>query len=154
MKLKEKCIYYNPIQEGYYLVLTIDDKMIYGRTGGYIKASSLEEWLNQDGPGIKFKINDIIINGNYIRNYYLDEKDLEHFELVKELTDQEFYPMELLINSRYNFPHTLIDIANISDNVIAEAEDIYLAAREKEKQLEQLKKDIDDLEKQMFILLI
>ena len=117
-KVKEKCIYYNPVQEGHYLVLSVDDKMIYGRTGGYIKASSLENWINQDGPGIKFKINDIIINGDYIRNYYLDEKDLEHFKLVKELTDKEFYPMELLINSRYNFPHTLIDITDISDNVI------------------------------------
>ena len=153
MKIKEKCIYYNPVKEGYYLVLSIDNKMIYGRTGGYSKASNLEEWISQDGPGIKFKINDIIINGNFIRNYYLDEKDLEHFELVKELTDKEFYPMDLLINSRYNFPHTLIDITNISDSVLEEAEDIFVAAYEKEEQLEQLKKDIGELEKKMFALL-
>ena len=56
MQLKEKCIYYNPIQEGYYLVLASDKEMFYGRRGEYVKTSVLEDWINQDGSGVKFKI--------------------------------------------------------------------------------------------------
>ena len=62
MELKEKCIYYNPSKGGYYLVLSISD-MIYGRCGDMINSTNLERWINQDGTGLRFKIDDIIING-------------------------------------------------------------------------------------------
>ena len=138
MKLKEKCIYYNPIQEGYYLVLSIGD-MIYGRSGDYVKTSTLEDWINQKGPGINFKIGDIIIGKDYIRNYYLNEKCLEQFELVRELTDEEFYPIEILTYSDYAWPAALIDIAKIKNN--EEVFDIVLAHKQREEELEQLNRE-------------
>ena len=145
--LKEKCIYYNPIQEGYYLVLSKSD-MIYGRRGDYVKTSNLEDWINQDGPGIRFKIDDIIINKDYIRNYYLNEKCLEQFELVRELSDEEFYPIEILICSRYKWPETLIDINKFKDN--EEVLDIVRVHRDRERELEKLKKEIYLLEKDLY----
>lgn len=143
MKLKEKCIYYNPIQEGYYLVLSISD-MIYGRSGDYVKTSTLENWINQNGPGVRFKIRDIIINRNYIRNYNLNEECLEQFELVRELTDEEFYLIEILTFSNYNWPATLIDIDNIKNN--KKVFNIIKAHKDKEKELEKLNKEIKILE--------
>jgi hypothetical protein len=148
-KLKEKCIYYNPIQEGYYLVLAIDDKMIYGRRGDFVKTSNLEDWINQDGPGIQFKIDDIIINRDYIRNYYLNENCLDQFELVKELSDEEFYLMEILISSRYNFPTALIEVSKYIEN--DEILDILRAHKDREKELEKLKKEIHNLEQELYI---
>lgn len=148
MKLKEKCIYYNPIQEGYYLVLSISD-MIYGRRGDYVKTSALEDWINQDGPGVKFKIGDIIIGKDYIRNYNLDEKCLEQFELVKELTDEEFYPIEILTFSNYGWPAALIDIDNIKDN--EGVLDIVRAHKDREKELEKLNKEIKALEIDLYM---
>ena len=109
MELRERCIYYNPIKDTYYLVLKISD-MIYGRCGDISNQTSLEAWIHQDGTGLRFKIDDIIINRDYIRNYYLNDEWLDKFELVKELTDEEFYPIEILINSDYNYPDIVIDI--------------------------------------------
>ena len=144
MKLKEKCIYYNPIQEGYYLVLSISD-MIYGRRGDYVKTSNLEDWINQDGPGLGFKIDDIIINIDYIRNYYLDDKSLDKFELVKELSDEEFDLIEILTYSDYKWPKALIvDINKFKDD--EEVLDIVRAHKYREEELEHLKKEIKYLE--------
>jgi hypothetical protein len=149
--LKEKCIYYNPVQEGYYLVLSIGEDLVYGRRGDFEKTSNLEDWINQDGPGIRFKIDDIIINRDYIRNYYLDEKCLDQFELVRELSDEEFYLIEILTNSRYRFPATLIDINKYTGN--EEILDIIRAHKDREKELKKLKKEIYDLEKELCISL-
>ena len=88
MKLKEKCIYYNPIKGGYYLVLSVSS-MIFGRYGEMETPNYLDRYMNQDGTGLRFKIDNIIINMEYYRNYYLDDKELNEFELVKELTDEE-----------------------------------------------------------------
>ena len=118
MLLKEKCIYYNPIQKGYYLVLGIDDELIYGRRGEYINTSNLEDWINQDGPGLCFKIDDIIICRDYIRNYYPNEKCLEQFELIKELSDEEFGLISILTNAKYSFPAILIDMTKCNNNFI------------------------------------
>ena len=143
MKLKEKCIYYNPIQEGYYLVLSISD-MIYGRRGDFVHTSNLENWINQDGPGVVFKIGDALICRDYIRNYHLHEECLEEFELVRELTDEEFYPMEILIHSCYKLPDTLIDIDKIKDN--KEVLNIVRAHKSREEELMYMEKEIKDLE--------
>lgn len=143
MKLKEKCIYYNPIQEGYYLVLSISD-MIYGRSGDYIKTSNLEDWINQDGPGLSFKIDDIIINIDYIRNYYLDDKSLDKFELVRELSDEEFDLIEILTFSDYRWPAAIIDIDKIKDN--EEVLDLVRTHKQIEEELEHLEKEIKYLE--------
>ena len=147
MKLKEKCIYYNPIQEGYYLVLSISD-MIYGRRGDFVHTSILEDWINQKGPGISFKIDDIIINSDYIRNYYLNEECLDKFELVRELTKEEFYPIEILTYSDYAWPVALIDIDKIKNN--EEVFDIVLAHKQREEELEQLKREIKYLEVDLY----
>ncbi len=150
MKLKEKCIYYNPIQEGYYLVLAIDDKMIYGRRGDFVKTSNLEDWVNQDEPGIQFKIDDIIINRDYIRNYYLNENCLDQFELVKELTEEEFYPIEILINSRYNFPATLVDMNKPKDKLVKAIVD---GIKGRELEVTKLKLEICNLEQGLYTLM-
>ncbi len=143
MKIKEKCIYYNPIQEGYYLVLSIGD-MIYGRRGDFVNTSDLEDWINQDGPGIRFKIDDIIINRDYIRNYYLDEECLDKFELVRELSDEEFYLIEIFTFSDYSWPEALIDINKFKDN--EEVLDIVRTHKQIEEELAQLEKEIKYLE--------
>ena len=145
MKLKEKCIYYNPSKDGYYLVLSISD-MIYGRYGDIANPSNLERWINQDGTGLRFKIDDIIINGDYIRNYYLNEKDLDGFKLVRELTDEEFYPMELLIGSHYRYPAVVIDVHQHANDV----SDIIKTLQHKQSEKEKLEKDICNLEKKLF----
>ena len=103
MKLKEKCIYYNSSKGSCYLVLSVSD-MIYGRYGEMENPNYLDTYMNQDGTGLKFKIDDIIIHMESYRNYYLNDKELAEFEFVRELTDEEFYPMELLLPSHYKYP--------------------------------------------------
>lgn len=146
MKIKEKCIYYNPIKDGYYLVLSADSKMIYGRYGEMENPSYLDSYMNQDGTGLRFKIDNIIINSDYWRNYYLDEKELDKFELIKELTDEEFYPVEILTSSRYKYPNIVIDVHNHMNDV----SDIVCTIKNKELEVEKLTKDIRNLEKKLF----
>ena len=145
MKLKEKCIYYNPSKEGYYLVLSISD-MIYGRYGEMANPSYLDEYMNQDGTGLRFKIDNIIINGDYIRNYYLDEKALDEFELIKELTDKEFCLIESLIGSNYRYPSVIIDVRKHMNDTSKMVNTI----KRKKSKVEKLKKDICNLEKMIF----
>lgn len=109
MKMQEKCIYYNKELGYYYLVLSIG-KMIFGRRGEMINPSYLDAYMSQD-DGLKFKIGDIIIGKDWIRNFYLDV-NLDEFEFVRKLTDEEFDPIQLLIRSRYRFPSIIIDIAD------------------------------------------
>lgn len=146
MKLKEKCIYYNPSKDGYYLVLSVSD-MIYGRYGDMATPNYLDEYMNQDGAGLRFKIDNIIINGDYIRNYYLNEKELDKFELAKELTDKEFYLIELLVSSCYKYPSVVIDVNKHKNN----ASKIVNTIRRKESKVEKLKKDIGALEKKLYV---
>ena len=146
MKLKEKCIYYNSSKGSYYLVLSISD-MVYGRYGEMANPNYLDSYMNQDGTGLRFKIDDIIINMEYYRNYKLDNKELDEFEFVKELTDEEFYPMELLIDSNYKFPPITIDIhkhMNDVSNMVSEL-------KHKKSELKNLYKDIRNLEKKLFV---
>lgn len=147
--LKEKCIYYNPIQEGYYLVLSISD-MIYGRRGDFVKTSALEDWINQDGPGLGFKIDDIIININYIRNYYLDDKSLDKFELVRELSDEEFDLIEILTSTHYKWPATIIDIEKLKNINVAY---FITVIKQKEFEVSKLNKEIKSLQKDLFNLI-
>lgn len=145
MKLKEKCIYYNPLKDGYYLVLSISS-MIFGRYGEVGNPNYLDNYMNQSGSGLRFKIDDIIINMEYCRNYFLDDKELNKFVLVKELTDEEFYPMELLIHSHYRYPEGVIDIHKVMNNVTG----LVSILRKKKSELKKLEKEIGDLEKQLF----
>lgn len=146
MKLKEKCIYYNPVQGGYYLALVVDNEMVYGRTGDFTKTSFLEDWINQNRHGLSFKIEDIIIHGDYIRNYYLNAEVLEKFELVKELTDKEFYLIESLIDSNYRHSSVIVDVHKHMNDVSK----IVNAIKRKKLKVEKLEKDICDLEKSLY----
>ena len=145
MKLKEKCIYYNRTKGCYYLVLTVSD-MIYGRCGEILNPSYLDNYMHQDGTGLRFKIDDIVINMEYYRNYYLDDDEINNFEFVKELTDEEFYPMYLLINSNYRFPNFLIDVQSHMDSVSG----IVSLLQKKKSELYDLQKEIGKLEKELY----
>lgn len=146
MKLKEKCIYYNPSKDGYYLVLSVSD-MVYGRYGEMGNPNYLDNYMNQDGTGLRFKIDDIIIHMESYRNYYLDDKELAEFEFVKELTDEEFYPMELLIHSHYKYPSIVIDVHKHMSDV----SNMVYTIKYKKSEVEKLEKDICDLEKKLFV---
>lgn len=146
MKLKEKCIYYNSLKGSYYLVLSVSD-MVYGRYGEMASPNYMDSYMNQDGTGLRFKIDDIIINMEYYRNYKLDDKELAEFEFVKELIDEEFYIMKLLIDSNYKFPPITIDIhkhMNDVSNIVSEL-------KHKKSDLKNLYKDIRNLERKLFV---
>jgi hypothetical protein len=115
--IKEKWLYYNPIQKGYYLVLSTDNEMIYGIRGIYTTASQLEDWINQDGSDICFKIGEVLIFKDYIRNYFLDEEDLKSFEPIKELTDKEFSIIETIAYSDFPFPPAVIDVDKLTESI-------------------------------------
>ena len=146
MKLKEKCIYYNSSKGSYYLVLSVSD-MIYGRYGEMENPNYLDTYMNQDGTGLKFKIDDIIIHMESYRNYYLDDKELAEFEFVRELTDEEFYPMELLINSHYKYPEIVVDVHKHTDDI----SNLVHIIKYKKSEVEKLEKDICELEKELFV---
>ena len=149
MELKEKCIYYNPSKDGYYLVLSISN-MIYGRYGNMENPNYLDSYMNQGGTGLRFKIDNIIINGDHIRNYYFDDKELNEFELVKELTDEEFDPMYLLINSSCKYPAVVIDIHKHTNDV---SDQVYII-KHKKSEKEKLERSICNLEDKLFLLMV
>ena len=122
--------------------------MVYGRRGIYLETSNLENWINQDGPGLVFKIGDFIICSDYIRNYFLDEKDLVSFELIKELTDEEFSIIEILTYSNYKFPPALIDIDKLIEQ--GDINIICQAVKDREEKITKLKSEIFDLEQDLF----
>ena len=146
MKLKEKCIYYNSSKGSYYLVLSVSD-MIYGRYGEMENPNYLDSYMNQDGTGLKFKIDDIIIHMESYRNYYLNDKELAEFEFVRELTDEEFYPMELLIHSHYKYPEIVVDVHKHTDDIA----NLVHIIKYKKSEVEKLEKDICELEKELFV---
>lgn len=143
--LKEKCIYYNPKNKGYYLVLVVKD-MIYGRYGNMMSSNYLESYMNQE-TGLRFKIDDIVINMEYYRNYQLDDEEINDFVLVKELTDEEFYPISILINSNYRFPAIIIGIHKHMKDVV----DMVAQIKNKEAELLNLKREVHGLHKQLYL---
>lgn len=150
MKLKEKGIYYIPKKDGYYLVLAIDDKMVYGRTSVFESPSYLDEYMHQINDDIKFKIDNIIIDSNNILNYYHTDKELKDFILVKELTDNEFDVISIITSTHYKWPATIIDIKKLKNINVA-----YYTTVIKQKELEvnKLTKEIKSLQKDLFNLI-
>lgn len=146
MEIKAKCIYYNPSKGSYFLVLSVSD-MVYGRYGEMQNPNYLDAYMNQNSIGLKFQIDNIIINRDYCRNYYLNDEELDEFELVKELTDEEFYPMELLIHSHYKYPEIVIDVRKYMKDV----SNMVYTLKYKKSEMEKLEKDVCDLEKKLFI---
>lgn len=120
--------------------------MVYGRYGDIEKPSYLDAYMDQGHTDLRFKIDNIIINRNSYRNYSLDDSQINDFKFVKELTDEEFYPMQLLIYSNYKFPHCIIDIEKVKNNV---TELVNLLSNKKEE-LKNLKKEIGILEKSLY----
>lgn len=149
MKLKEKCIYYNPIQEGYYLVLSTDDEMVYGRCGIYVNTSALEEWINQNGSDICFKIGEALIFKDYIRNYFLDEEDIKSFEPIKELTDKEFSIIETIAYSDFPFPPAVIDVDELTEST--EVELLVRLIRDWKKEKVEIDKKIRTIEEALYL---
>lgn len=146
MEIKEKCIYYNPSKGSYFLVLSISD-MIYGRYGEMQNPNYLDAYMNQNSIGLKFQIDNIIINRDYCRNYRLNDEELNQFELVRELTDEEFYPMELLIHSHYKYPEIIIDVHKYMNDV----SNMVNTIRYKKSEIERLEIDVYNLEKKLFM---
>lgn len=145
-EVKEKCIYRNTEKEAYYLVLSISD-MIYGRTGNIKRPNFLDSYMNQE-TGLVFKIDDITINMNYCRNYRLDDIDLEKLEFVRELTDEEFYPIKFIIESRYDYPNNIeIDVHKNMKNV----SEIIDKLKIKKEELKNLEYEIHDLEIELYM---
>lgn len=76
MKIKEKCIYYNNARKTYYLVLSAkkEDGLIYGIYGETSNPSYLDTYLiGANSKGLVFKIGNITLNREHIRNYYFDD---------------------------------------------------------------------------------
>lgn len=126
------------------MVLSVSD-MIRGRYGDITNPSYLDVCLNQS-TGVRFKIDNIIINREYYRNYHLDDSEINEFEFVRELTDEEFYPIELLIESNYKFPDCVIDIERNDDDIY----ELVNLLRNKKEQLESLKREIGNLERNLY----
>ena len=148
MLIKEKWLYYNPIQKGYYLVMSTDEKMVYGIRGVYITTSQLEDWINQDEPDICFKIGEALIFKNYIRNYFLDDEDLKSFEPIKELTDKEFNIIETIAYSDFPFPPTVIDIDELKESI--EVELLVRLACDWKKEKVEIDKKIHTIEEALY----
>lgn len=120
MKIKEKCIYYNNARNTYYLVLSAkkENGLIYGRYGEILNPSFLDTYLiGANSEGLIFKIGDVTINREHIRNYYFDDKELDSFTFIKELKDYEFNIIETLVSSNYKFPNTVIDVEKYDKDV-------------------------------------
>lgn len=147
--IKEKCLYYNPIQKGYYLVMSKDEEMIYGLRGIYTTTFQLEDWINQDGSDICFKIGEALIFKDYIRNYFLEEEDLKSFELVKELTDKEFNIIETIAYSDFPFPPANIDVDKLTEST--EVELLVRLVCDWKKEKVEIDKKIRTLEEALYL---
>lgn len=142
MKMQEKCIYYNKNWDEYYLVLSISD-MIYGRRGNMINLSYSDPYMSQV-DGLKFKIDNIIINRDWIYNYYIDE-NFDEFEFVRKLTNEEFDSIYLLIRSDYLFPPVIIDITDVKS-----VSKIVKTLKNMHVNVDKLREKISTLEKKLF----
>lgn len=147
--IKEKCLYYNPIQKGYYLVMSKDEEMIYGLRGIYTTTFQLEDWINQDGSDICFKIGEALIFKDYIRNYFLEEEDLKSFEPVKELTDKEFNIIETIAYSDFPFPPANIDVDKLTEST--EVELLVRLVCDWKKEKVEIDKKIHTLEEALYL---
>lgn len=135
MDIKEKCVYYNNKNGSYYLVLAVQD-MIYGRCGNFSHPSYLDSYMNQE-TGLKFKINEqIVINMDYWRNYYLDDKELQNLEYVTKLSDEVFDCIDIICDMNYKISG-LIDFTTIDcpNNLIHNI-------KQKEEELLKIEKEI------------
>ena len=147
--IKEKWLYYNPIQKGYYLAISTDNEMIYGIRGVYATTSQLEDWINQDGSDICFKIGEALIFRDYIRNYFLDEDDLKSFEPIKELTDKEFNIIETIAYSDFPFPPAVIDVDKLTKST--EVELLVRLVCDWKKEKVEIDKKIRTLEEALYL---
>lgn len=95
-----------------------EDGLIYGICGEILNPSFLDACLmGANSEGLIFKIGDVTINREHIRNYYFDNKELDSFTFVKELKDYEFNIIETLVSSNYKFPNTVIDVEKYDKDV-------------------------------------
>lgn len=140
MNLKRKCIYRDTKKGGYYLVLSIKD-MIYGIYGELESPNFLDNCMYKSEIGLVFKIDDILINMEYYRNYKHDDKELNNFEFVKELTDEEFYPIKLP-----SYPNIVIDVHKHMKDV----SEIVDKLKSKKEESVKLEKEICELEKELY----
>ena len=150
MKIKEKCVYYNPKKDGYYLVLSIDNKMIYGRTSSFRNPGYLDAYMHQINGDIMFKIDNIILDSNNILNYYHTDKELKDFILVKELADNEFDVISIITSTHYKWPATIIDVEKLKNINVA---DYTAVIKQKELEVSKLTKEIKSLQKDLFNLI-
>lgn len=149
MLIKEKWLYYNPVQKGYYLVMATDKEMIYGIRGVYTTTSQLEDWINQDGSDICFKIGEVLIFKDYIRNYFLDEEDLKSFEPIKELTDKKYSIIETITYSDFPFPPAVIDVDQLAEST--EIELLVRLIHDWKKEKVEIDKKIYTLEEALYL---
>ena len=120
MEIKEKCIYYNNARNTYYLVLSAkkEDGLIYGRCGEILNPSFLDTYIiGGNSNGLIFKIGDVTINREHIRNYRFDDEELDSFTFVKELKDYEFNIIDTFVSSNYKFPNVTIDVEKYNKEV-------------------------------------
>lgn len=120
MKIKEKCIYYNNARNTYYLVLSAkkEDGLIYGRCGEILNPSFLDTYIiGGNSNGLIFKIGDVTINREHIRNYRFDDEELDSFTFIKELKDYEFNIIDTFVSSNYKFPNVTIDVEKYNKEV-------------------------------------
>nr|DAP47775.1 MAG TPA: hypothetical protein [Caudoviricetes sp.] len=120
MKIKEKCIYYNNARKTYYLVLSAkkEDGLIYGIYGETSNPSYLDTYLiGANSKGLVFKIGNITLNREHIRNYYFDDDELNSFTFIKELDCYKYSIIETLVSSNYKFPDTVIDVEKYDKDV-------------------------------------
>jgi hypothetical protein len=120
MKIKEKCIYYNNARNTYYLVLSAkkEDGLIYGICGEILNPSYLDVYLlGANSKGLVFKIGNITLNREHIRNYYFDDDELNSFTFIKELDCYKYNIIETLASSNYKFPDAVIDVEKYDKDV-------------------------------------
>ena len=149
MEIKEKCIYYNNARNTYYLVLSAkkEDGLIYGRCGEILNPSFLDTYIiGGNSNGLIFKIGDVTINREHIRNYRFDDKELDSFTFVKELKEYEFNIIDTFVSSNYKFPNVTIDVEKYNKEV-----DFMLSRITKKKaELCKLSQSVSLLERKLF----
>ena len=149
MKIKEKCIYYNNARNTYYLVLSAkkEDGLIYGRCGEILNPSLLDTYIiGGNSNGLIFKIGDVTINREHIRNYRFDDEELDSFTFVKELKDYEFNIIDTFVSSNYKFPNVTIDVEKYNKEV----DFMLLRITKKKAELCRLGQSVRLLERKLF----
>lgn len=104
--------------------------------------------------GISFKIDEIIINSNYIKNYnyyYDDPRELDSFKFIKELSDKDYFIMKAFMESDYwndwnDFNNLIIDL-NKCDNALL---GLALEIEQKVDRFYEMNKEIRCLKRTLF----